>query len=100
MKKTIIVLSVAALIAAAPAALAQGVPGKALGQHRMISKKHHPSVSGSVPLREMQTVGSNKGYPGAYGYAVGAPSRSDRDLEASRQAGGGGGGGGGGGSGM
>ncbi|WP_143198670.1 hypothetical protein [Bradyrhizobium sp. AS23.2] len=101
MKKTIIALSAAALIAAAPAALAQGVPGKeAPGQHRMISKKHHPSVPGYAPLREMQTVGSNKGYPGAYGYAPGAPGRSDRDLEASRQAGGGGGGGGGGGSGM
>jgi hypothetical protein len=93
-RKTIIALSAAALIAAVPAALAQSMPGKAFGPHRMISKKHRPSVPGYAPLREMQTVGSNKGYRGAYGYAAGVPNRSDRDLEASRQAGGGGGGGG------
>lgn len=95
MKKTIIALSAAALIAAAPAAFAVGTPGKALGQHRMISKKHHASAPGNAPPREMQTVGSKKGYPGVYGYAAGLPSRLDRDVEASRQAGGGGGGGGG-----
>ncbi|MCS3898205.1 hypothetical protein M2171_007338 [Bradyrhizobium japonicum USDA 38] len=95
MKTTIIALCAAALIAAAPAALAQGVPGKALGLQHKISKRHHAGVTGYAPLHEPQTMGSKKGYPGAFGYAPDEPSRLDRNLEASRQAGGGGGGGGG-----
>lgn len=95
MKTTIIALSVAALIAAAPAVLAQGVPGKTPGLQHKVSKKHHTGVSGYAPLREMQAKGSKKGYPGAFGYAPAQPSGVDRDLEMSRQAGGGGGGGGG-----
>ncbi|WP_445218106.1 hypothetical protein ACKWRH_40485 [Bradyrhizobium sp. Pa8] len=94
MKTTIIALSAAALIAAAPAALAQDVPEKVLGLQYKISKKHHRGVSGYAPLREIQTMGSKKGYSGAFGYAANQPSRLDRNLEASRQAGGGGGSGG------
>jgi hypothetical protein len=88
-KTTIIALSAVALIAAAPAVLAQGVPSKSSGQqHRASMKHHHPGVSGYAPLREMQAKGSKKGYPGAFGYA---PEVLDRETEMSRQAGGGGG---------
>jgi len=93
-RTTIIALSAATLIAAAPAVLAQGVPSRTSGLQHKVSKKHHPSVYGYAPLREMQAKGSKKGYPGAFGYAPGEPSGLDRDLEMSRQAGGGGGGGG------
>ena len=96
MKTTIIALSAAALIAAAPAVFAQGVPGKTPGLQHKVSKKHHPGVSGYAPLREMQATGSKTRYPGASSYAPG--ERSDF-LESVRR-GGGGGGGGGGGSGM
>lgn len=92
MKTTIIALSAAALIAAAPAVLAQGVSSKTHLLHKL-SKKHHTGISGYAPLHEVQAKGSNKGYPGAFGYAPDGPV--DRDIEASRQAGGGGGGGGG-----
>jgi hypothetical protein len=94
-KTTFIALSAAALIAAAPAALAEGVPGKTPSLQHKVSTKHHPAVSGYAPRREMQAKGSKRSYPGAFGYVLGQPSGSDRDLEASRQAGGGGGGGGG-----
>ena len=94
MKTMIIALFAAALIAAAPAVLAQGVPSKTPGLQYKVSKKHHPSVSGYAPLREMQAEGSKKSYPGAFGYAPGEPSGLDKDLESSRRAGGGGGGGG------
>ena len=97
MKTTIIALSAAALIAAAPAVLAQGVPSKTPGLQHKVFDKHHPAVSGYAPLREMQAKGSKKSYPGAFGYVPGQPSGLDRDIETSRQAGGGGGGGGGGG---
>ena len=94
MKTTIIALSAAALIAAAPTVLARGVPSKTPGLQHQVSKRHHPGVSGYAPLREMQAKDSKKNYPGAFGYAPGAPNGLNRDLEASRQAGGGGGGGG------
>ena len=93
MKTAIIALSAAALIAAAPAVLAQGVPSKTPAPQHKVSKKHHPSASGYAPLRAVQARGSKKGYPGAFGYAPDEPV--DRDIAASRQAGGGGGGGGG-----
>jgi hypothetical protein len=92
-RTTIIALSAAALIAAAPAVLAQGVPSKTPGLQHKVSKKHRPGVSGYAPLREMQAKGSKKGYPEAFGYAPGEVL--DREIETSRQAGGGGGGGGG-----
>jgi hypothetical protein len=97
-KTTIIALSAAALIAAAPAALAQDVPSKTPSLQHKVSKKHHPGVSGYAPLRETRAKGSKKGYPKAFGYAPGEVL--DRETEMSRQAGGGGGGGGSGGSGM
>ncbi len=89
MKTTIIALSVAALIVAAPA-LAQGVQGKTPGLQHKVSRKHHAS-SGTTAPREMQARGSKKSYPGAFGYVPAEPG-VDRDLEMSRQAGGGGGG--------
>lgn len=88
MKTTIIALSAAALIAAAPAVLAQGVPGKTPDLQHKVSRKHHPAA-GHAPLREMQAKGSKKGYPEAFGYAPGAVL--DRETEISRKAGGGGG---------
>ena len=94
MKTTIIALFVAALIAAAPAVLAQGIASKAPGLHK-VSKKHHSRVSGYAALREMQAKGSNTGDPAASSYA---PDERNRFLDSVRQ--GGGGGGGGGGSGM
>ena len=96
MKRTIIAFSTAALIAAAPAALAQGVTSKAPGlqqpglQHK-VSKKHHPRVSGYAALREMQAKGTKTGDPGASSYA---PDERGRFLDSVRQGGGGGGGGG------
>jgi hypothetical protein len=86
---TIVALSAAALIAAASAGLAQGVPGTTFLQHK-IAKKHHARVSGSAPLREMQAKGPEKGYPRASGYTLGEPVL-DRETEMSRKAGGGGG---------
>lgn len=98
MKTPIIALSVAAFIVAAPAALAQGAPGKTPALHHKVSGKHHAG-SGYIPLRAMQPRGSRWGYPGAFGYMPAERVGVDRDLEMSRQAGGGGGGGGGGGAG-
>jgi hypothetical protein len=88
-KTTIIALSAAALIAAAPAGLAQDVPGKTPGLQHKVSKKHHPGVSGYAPLRKMQAKGSEKRYPRAFGYAPGEPIGLDRETEMSRKAGGG-----------
>lgn len=87
MKTTMIALSAAALIAAAPAVLAQGVPSKTPGLQHKVSKKHHPA--GYAQLPEVQAEGSKKGYPGAFGYAPREPSGLDRETEMSRQAGGG-----------
>ena len=89
MKTTIIALCAAALIAAAPAVLARGVPGKTPGLQHKVSKKHHPGVSGYTPLREMHGTGSKTGYPGASSYA---PGEHSDFLESVRRGGGGGGG--------
>jgi hypothetical protein len=86
----IIALSAAALIAAAPAVLAQGVPSKAPVPQHKVNNKHHPGVFGYAPL---QAKASKKGYPGAFGYAPREPGGLDRDFETSLRAGGGGGGG-------
>jgi hypothetical protein len=88
-KTTIIALSAAALVAAAPPVLAQGVPSKTPGLQQKVSKKHHSRVSGYAPLRDTQANGSNKGYPGAFGYAP--VEVLDRETEMTRKAGGGGG---------
>ena len=86
MTTTIITLSTAALVAAAPAVLAQGVAGKAPGLQLKVSQQHHCGVCGYLASREMQARGSNNGYPGAFGYAPAAPVGLDRDLEMLRQA--------------
>mgnify|MGYP001088124792 CR=1 FL=1 len=91
MKTTIIALCAAALIGAAPAVLAQGVPSKAPGLPREVSKKHHPGVPRYAPRREMQAKDLKKGYPGTLGYTPGEVL--DKETVISRQAGGGGGGG-------
>ena len=89
MKTTIIAFSAAALIAAAPAVLAQGVPGKTPSPQHHVSKKHHAGVTGQASLREMQARASRKGYPKAFGPAP--VEVFDRETEISRNAGGGGG---------
>ena len=94
MEKTFIVLSAAALVCVATP-VAQGAAGKTPGVQHQVSGKHHPGVFRHAPPREIQAAHAKKGYPATFGYAPGAPSGVDRDLEASRQAGGGGGGGGG-----
>ena len=95
MKTTIIITLSAALIAAAPAVFAQGVPRKTPGLQHGVSKKKHSGVS--VPVyalpREMRAKSAKNVYPRAFGYAPGGAP--DRETEMSRQAGGGGGGGGG-----
>jgi hypothetical protein len=73
MKRTIIAVSAAALMASATAVLAQGVSDKSPG-HEMQdkgSKKGSPGASGYAPGHEMQAKGSKKGSPGASGYAPG-----------------------------
>jgi hypothetical protein len=94
MKTAIIALSAAALIADAPAVFAQGVSSKAPSVQHKVSKKHHPGVSNYAPRREMQVKGRTLGYPGAFGYAPGAPPVV-RDMTDISPYGGGGGGGGG-----
>jgi hypothetical protein len=85
-KTVMIALSAIALIAAVPVVSAQssGTPA----EHHKLSRKHPPNV-----WHETKARNSNKGYPGAFGYAPGEPR--DQATEMSRQAGGGGGGGGG-----
>jgi hypothetical protein len=89
MNITIIAFSATVLVAAAPAALAQGVPGKTAGLQHKVSDKHLPGVFGHAPLLKMQAKGSKTGYPGATSYA---PGERSRFLESVRQGGGGGGG--------
>jgi hypothetical protein len=92
-KTAIITLSAAILIAAAPAVLAENVSSRAPHQHHQVSKKHPTSIYGYAPWRVMHANGMMTGYPGAFGYAPGAPK--DYTIDNSRNAGGGGGGGGG-----
>jgi hypothetical protein len=87
-KTTIITFFVAALIAAAPVALARN--GKTPNQHHQASKNHPRVVSGDAPWQTTHARGLKTGYPGAFGYA---PNEL-QDYMSSRQAGGGGGGGG------
>jgi hypothetical protein len=73
MKFAIVAVSMAALIASAPAVFAQGASSKTPG-HEMQdrgSKKGSPGASGYTPGHEMQAKGSKKGSPGASGYAPG-----------------------------
>jgi len=95
-RTTIIALSAAAVIAAAPGVLAQNVSNKTPDKQHHASKKH-PPVSVYAPERAMHAKGFKTGYPGTSGYTPSEPK--DYVYENSRY-GGGGGGGGGGGSGM
>ena len=78
MKLVIIAVSAAALIASAPAVLAQGSSAKAPGQEmqKKGSVKGSPGASGYAPGQEMQAKGSKKGTEGASGYAPGQTSGS------------------------
>lgn len=92
MNTTIIALSAAALIAAAPAVFARNVSSKAPHKHHQVSKQHPRGISGYYATwHPMHANGLKTGYPGAFGYAPAEPK--DYMLEGSRQAGGGGGGG-------
>jgi hypothetical protein len=71
-KKTIIALSAAVLIAAAPAAFAKGVTSKTPSVQHKVSRKHHPGVTNYALRREMQLEGRTMGYPRAFGYAPSA----------------------------
>jgi len=90
-KTTIITFFVAALIAAAPVALARN--GKTPNQHHQASKNHPRVVSGDAPWHTTHARGLKTGYPGAFGYEL-QDYTSSSDYFSSRQAGGGGGGGG------
>jgi hypothetical protein len=79
MKLAVIALSTAALIASAPAVLAQGASSKTPG-HEMQernSKNGSPGASGYAPGQEMQAKDSKNGTPGASGYAPGQTSGSN-----------------------
>jgi hypothetical protein len=71
-KTTIIALSAAVLIAAAPVAFAEGVSSKTASVQHKVSKKHHSGVNHYALRREMRVRGRTMGYPGAFGYAPGA----------------------------
>jgi hypothetical protein len=95
-KTPIVALLAAVLITAAPAVDARNVSTKSLEQQHKVFKKRPQVVSGYAPWPLMQQAnGAKTGYPGAFGYAPGAPK--DYTYDNSRNAGGGGGGGGGGG---
>ena len=68
MKTTIIALSVAALIAAAPAVFAQGIPSKTPNVQHKVSKQRHPGLSGHTVRREVEAKAWRNGYPRAFGY--------------------------------
>jgi hypothetical protein len=93
MKLAIIALSTAAVIASAPAVLAQGVSSKTPG-HEMqkYGKKAGHRASSYAPGHRMQVNRSKTGSPGAFGYAPGQTTGSN--AEPSNFGGGGGGGGG------
>jgi hypothetical protein len=82
MKRTIIALSTACLVASTTAVLAQGVSNKTPG-HEMQdkgSKKGSPGASGYAPGHEMQARGSKTGSPGASGYAPGQTTGSGTGM--------------------
>jgi hypothetical protein len=71
-KTTIIAISAAVLIAAAPAVFAKDVSSKTASVQHKVSKRHHPGVTNYALRRERQVKGWTMGYPGALGYAPGA----------------------------
>jgi len=94
MKTTMIAVSAAALVCAAPAVAGRDGSSTAPATQHQVAKKHHAGVTHHARRHGVQASGP--GYPGAYGYAPAAPGVSDQDFVRSRQFGGGGGGGGGG----
>jgi hypothetical protein len=68
-KKTIIALSAAVLVAAAPAAFAKDITSKTPSVQHKVSKKHHPGATNYTVRREMELKGWTMSYPRAYGYA-------------------------------
>jgi hypothetical protein len=89
--RTIIALSAAVLIAAAPAVLAQNVSGKTPDQHHRVFKKRPQVVTGYAPGHVVHAKDMKTGYPGAPSYPPSAPK--DYTYDNSRAGGGGGGGG-------
>ena len=63
MKTTIIALSAAALIAAAPGVLAQNVSSKTPDQQHKVTKKRPQVFSGYAPWRVVHAKGAKTGYP-------------------------------------
>ncbi|QOZ18916.1 hypothetical protein XI02_30685 [Bradyrhizobium sp. CCBAU 21365] len=83
MKRTIIALSAACLMASSTALFAQGVSSKSPG-HEMQdrgSKKGSPGASGYAPGQEMQAKGSKSGSAGASGYAPGQTTGSSTGMK-------------------
>ena len=83
MKRTIIALSAACLMASSTAVFAQGVSSKSPG-HEMQdrgSKKGSPGASGYAPGQEMQARGSKAGGPGASGYAPGQTTGTNTGMK-------------------
>lgn len=79
------ITALVALIAAAPAVLAQNVPSKTSHQRHHASRTHpHIAAAGYAPRHAMHA----KGKPGAFGYAPDEPK--DYFYESSKNAGGGG----------
>jgi hypothetical protein len=88
-KTAIIALSAAALIAAAPALLAQNVSSKAPGQRHKVFKKRPQIVTDYAPSHVVHAKDMKTGYPGASSYPPSAPR--DYTYDNSRNGGGGGG---------
>jgi hypothetical protein len=78
-KTTMIALSAAVLIAAAPAVFAKDGSSKTASVQHKVSKKHHPGVTNYTLRRETQVKGRTMSYPGAFGYARGS-SPIERSL--------------------
>lgn len=81
MKTTIIAVSAAAFMVAAPAVFAQGVSSKTPAHEMRAkgSKKGHLGAAGYTPGRETQAKGLKKGRPRASGYAPSETSGSSTD---------------------
>ena len=90
MKTTIVALSAAALIAAAPTVLAKNLSSKTPDQHHKVFKKRPKVAFGYAPWHPLHAKSVKMGYPGAFGYAPTVPR--GYTYENSRNAGGGGGG--------
>jgi hypothetical protein len=88
-KTTIIALSAAALIAAAPVVFAKNVSNKTLSQQHIVFKKRPQVVTGYAPWHEAHARGVKTGYLGASSYPPSA--LKDYSYDNSRNAGGGGG---------